>query len=242
VNAAGQVERIWRYPVKSVRGETLASAEVVPGGIVGDRRFAVADADGKLGSGKSNRWFRKFDQLLAMSARYDADGVLALTLPDGRTLRQDEACLDDELRAALGRGTVRLAREGERPEWSAGYNDGSELHLITTASLGWLAAVLPDAQIDERRMRPNLVLRTEQREELVEDAWLGRTLLVGEQVRLLVEEPCERCVMVNAAQAELPQRGDILKTLADRNAMNLGVLARVLTGGTVHVGDPVTLA
>jgi uncharacterized protein YcbX len=239
----GTVQRIWRYPVKSVRGELLAAAEFGPQGMVGDRRFAVRDADGKLGSGKSNRSCRRFDGLLAMTARYDPDGVAALTLPDGRTVRLDEEQVDDELRAALGRDGVRLAVEGDwpTPQSPRPFYDGAPVHLLTTASLGWLAGAVPGAVIDERRMRPNLVLRTGQRPELPEDAWVGRTLLVGERVRLYVDGRTQRCAMVNSAQSELPYSGEILKTLGARNELDLGVNAEVATGGTVRLGDPVLL-
>jgi uncharacterized protein YcbX len=229
--------------VKSVRGELLEVAEFGPLGLVGDRRFAVRDADGKLGSGKSNRRFRRFEALLAMTARYDPDGVAWLTLPDGRTVRLDEERVDAELRAALGRDSVRLAVEGDlpTPQNPGPFYDGAHVHLVTTASLRWLACAVPGAVIDERRLRPNLVLRTEQRGEPLEDAWVGRTLLVGEQVRLRVEGRTERCAMVNSAQSELAYSGEILRTLGARNELTLGANAQVATGGTVRLGDPVIL-
>ncbi len=232
----GVVERIWRYPVKSMLGEPLQSAELVQRGLVGDRRYAVRDADGKLGSGKSNRRFRKFEALLASTARYGPDGVVVLTLPDGRTVRVDEDRVHDELRAALGRDSVRLAAEAD-----LSHHDEAPVHLVTTASLGWLADAVPAATVDERRLRPNLLVRTEQRAGLVEDAWVGRPLRIGGQVRLQVTHRTERCAMANAAQPGLEHCGDILKTVAGRNDMRLGVHADVLAGGTVRLGDPVVL-
>jgi uncharacterized protein YcbX len=162
----------------------------------------------------------------------------------------DEPRIDDELRAALGRDGVRLAVEGDwpTPENPRPFYDGSPVHLLTTASIDWLSAAVPGAAIDERRMRPNLVLRTGQpgppagpRGEPVEDAWVGRTLLVGERVRLQVSGRTERCAMVNSAQSELAYSGAILKALGAHNDLNLGVNAEVAAGGTVRLGDPVVL-
>jgi uncharacterized protein YcbX len=41
-----QLTDIWRYPVKSCRGERLAEAQVEPWGLAGDRRWMVVDAEG----------------------------------------------------------------------------------------------------------------------------------------------------------------------------------------------------
>lgn len=232
----GTVERIWRYPVKSMLGERLPAAEVEPRGLVGDRRYAVRDADGRLGSGKSNSRFRKFAALLASTARYGPDGVVVLTLPDGRTVRADEDRVHQELSAALGRDGVRLAAEAE-----VSHFDASPVHLVTTASLGWLADAVPAVTVDERRLRPNLLIRTGQRAGTVEDAWVGRPLRVGDRVRLRVTDRTERCVMANAAQPGLEHRGEILKAVADGNDLTLGIYAEVLAGGTVRLGDPVVL-
>ncbi|MFC8428277.1 MOSC N-terminal beta barrel domain-containing protein [Streptomyces sp. NPDC057253] len=67
---AGVIERIWRYPIKSTGGELLDRAEVEFRGLVGDRLFAVRDAQGKFGSGKNTRRFRRMPGLLQLRSRY----------------------------------------------------------------------------------------------------------------------------------------------------------------------------
>ena len=235
--ALGVVERIWRYPVKSMQGEPLNLARLEPRGLVGDRRYAVRDADGKLGSGKGSRRFRRFDGLRAIAARYGPDGVVVLTLPDGRTVRVDEDRVHAELRAALGRGSVRLAAETD-----IAHHDEAPVHLVTTASIGWLAAAVPAAAVDERRVRPNLVIRTGDDPGLAEDSWVGRILHVGEQVRLRITHRTQRCVMVNGRQQELTHDGSVLQAIARHNNLTFGVHADVLAGGAVRLGDPVSLA
>ena len=39
----GSVLQLWRFPVKSMRGERLERAEITPGGLVGDRAWALID-------------------------------------------------------------------------------------------------------------------------------------------------------------------------------------------------------
>lgn len=61
----GLVSSLWRYPVKSMRGEISPHVEVTIRGIDGDRLFAVRGSDGKIGSGKNTRRFSQIDGLFA---------------------------------------------------------------------------------------------------------------------------------------------------------------------------------
>ena len=78
-------------------------------------------------------------------------------------------------------------------------------------------------------------------EGFTEERWVGRTLRVGDEVRLSVTGPCPRCVMVNLSQEDLPKDSGILRTVAQRNAGNAGIYATVLRGGRVNAGDPVVV-
>jgi len=97
---------IWRYPVKSMLGETLEEAVVGAAGIEGDRAFALIDAeDGKVASAKHPR---KWASLLAFRARTLEPGLIEITRPEGTTVRSDDPAVDEVLSAGLGRA-VRLA-------------------------------------------------------------------------------------------------------------------------------------
>lgn len=105
---AGVIERIWRYPIKSTGGELLHRAEVEPRGFVGDRLFAVRDAQGKFGSGKNTRRFRRMPGLLQLRSRYADDvGEPELMDPRGEVVPDPSAYL----RRYLGREDVEVARE-----------------------------------------------------------------------------------------------------------------------------------
>lgn len=229
----GSVAALYRYPVKSLLGERLVSAEVVERGLAGDRAWAVTDLDGKLGSGKSSRRFRKMDGLLRLTAAYDGEGTPLITFPDGERLSGTGAAIDDRLSTHVGR-SVRLQSEG-----AVSHFDDGPVHLVTTASLSALAAVA-GRNVAAERARANLVLDVEG-EGFVEQAWTGRELTIGDTCVLRVTASMPRCVMLEMSQGVLPEAPRLLDTLERVNGLDLGVVAEVVTVGTVHVGDEVAL-
>ena len=240
----GQVAQLHRYPVKSLGGEQPDSVTVDRRGVTGDRLWAVHDRDGRFGSGKTTRRFRRMPGLLELRATYDGE-VPVVTFADGRSLRGDDEQVHAALTAHVGR-PVRLAREGSVP-----HADEGPLHLVTTASLH---AASGGAPVDARRARANLVLDTDAvTEELllsgaleaevggfVEDGWVGRRLRVGSaELRLTARMP--RCVMVGQAQDGLPDDRGVLRELLRRHDGYLGLVADVAVPGTLTVGDEARL-
>ncbi len=233
----GTVTELHRYPVKSLTGERLARLDVEKRGVVGDGLWSVRDLDGKLGSGKSTRRFRRMDGLLALRAHYgDAyDGeVPVVTFPDGRSLRGDDPTVDVALSEHVGR-PVHLGRE----ELVSHFDEGP-VHLVTTSSLATLAASR-GTTVDARRLRPNLVVDTGGAGGLPENDWAGREIAIGDEVVLRVLYAMPRCVMVDLAAADLPADRGLLRTVTEVNAGDLGVVADVVAGGLVTTGDPVVL-
>src|SRR5262245_15528244 len=125
------VAALWRYPVKSMLGERCAELEIETRGAVGDRRYAVRDADRKLGSGKDTRRFRRIEGLFGFRAEGYPPRV---TFPDGRSVLATDSAIDSALSAAL-RTPVALALEEDIP-----HHDAEALHLVTTGSLKRLNA------------------------------------------------------------------------------------------------------
>ena len=67
---------IWRYPVKSCRGERLAEAQVEPWGLAGDRRWMMVDGDGEVVTA------REHHQLVLVTPSIDQQaGVIRLAMP-----------------------------------------------------------------------------------------------------------------------------------------------------------------
>ena len=123
------------------------------------------------------------------------------------------------------------------------------ISVVTTSSLDRLNELQPQSRFDERRFRMNVVIKTDE-SGFVENGWVGRTLKIGETVRLRVAIPDSRCVMTTLAQDDLPHDPDILRGLARHNKIPVatvgdracvGVYAIVKAPGVVQAGDPVTL-
>ena len=116
--------------------------------------------------------------------------------------------------------------------------DCAAVHLLTTATLDRLGDLYPGGRFEVRRFRPNIVITPASRERsFLEDAWVGKTVAIGDDVRLSVTGPCGRCVMTTLAQGDLPQDPEILRTAARHNQVHVGVYAAVVRGGTIRRGD-----
>lgn len=229
---AGRVAELWRYPVKSLGGEQISEAPCSRRGIEGDRRWAVRGADGKLGSGKTTRRFRRMPGLLSMSSFLDDAGRAWVRLPGGDVGRVDDSAISAAVGAVVDEH-VDLVEEA-----SVSHFDDAPLHLLSSASLAWLHDLRPEDQIDRRRFRPNLVIDVPGDPGGEEQEWIGHILQIGE-VTISVEKPTERCVMTTIAQYELPFAPKVLKQLEDASGSVLGVYAQVITTGTLRVGDRV---
>lgn len=230
----GRVISLWRYPVKSMLGEILPTATVESRGLAGDRLFALRARDGKFGSGKTTRRFRRLDGLFGFQASLDGETPV-IRFPDGRMLRADGRDIDAALTEALG-VAVTLAREDRISHF-----DNGPLHIVTSASLDWLKGQLPHSAIDARRFRPNVVVEVAGA-GLVEQTWLNRVLAIGDEISIKVTIPTERCVMIGNPQYELGSDVSIMRTLAQANDERFGVYADVISPGTIRCGDIVALA
>jgi len=221
------LHEIRRYPVKAMGGESLESVAVDARGLAGDRAYAVVDADGKLATGKHSQRFRRRDEVFEFAARTTGDGVGVSGR--GGTWPVPSGALDAALSEAMG-DPVRVL-----PETTTLYFDAGQVSLVGTASLDWCREHL-GVDADRRRIRPNLVVETDQ--PFVEETWAG-VVEVGD-VRLTPVERIERCRMIDIAQEGLPRDGRWLKTLTAAREMSLGVYLDVVQPGTLRVGDLLT--
>src|SRR6266849_8950403 len=104
----GSIVSLWRYPVKSMMGEELNSAEVTKGGLQGDRAYALIDtSDGKVASAKNPRkWPTLFDfrAVLADAPRPGAKvPPVRITLPEGTIVNSEQPDVHRTLSKVLKR-------------------------------------------------------------------------------------------------------------------------------------------
>ena len=230
----GRVRQLWHYPVKSMQGATVDRAEFDARGIRGDRLFAVHDAEGKLGSGKTMQRFVALDGIAELRPVVEEGELRSVEFPDGRSVLLDDPGLNETLSGFLGQ-PVTLRTETDTPHF-----DWGALHLLTDASLRWLSGRAPQSNLDVRRFRPNIVVDSPS-DDQVERAWVGRTLAIGGDLRLIVRKLTQRCVMTNMAQAALPYDARVLSAIGQTKDVALGIYADVVNPGTASCGDVVCL-
>ena len=146
-------------------------------------------------------------------------------------------------------GAAFFAKAGiASPVPDGSFLDVFPVSLLTTSTLEQLQVIRPESRFDARRFRMNVVVDTPA-DGFVEDLWTGRSLQIGETVRLSVVLPDPRCVMITLAQDDLPTDIDILRTLVQHHRVEVagrlrpcaGAYAVVEVAGTVSTGDQVSL-
>lgn len=265
----GAVVSLWRYPVKSMMGEELNATDVTERGVLGDRSYALVDTSSKkvVSAKNPSKWPNLFDCRAAFLEPPHPTGKLApvrLTLPDGRIVTSGQADINGILSRVVGRDVTLAATAPQNPGleeyWpdmeglarrdvvtdevmpEGMFFDCAVIHLLTTATLDRLRELYPQGRFEVRRFRPNIVVQLSSGErDFAENQWVGRTLTIGNELRLSVTGSCPRCVMTTLPQGDLPKDPGILRTAAQYNQANVGIYAAVLRGSTIRRGDPVRL-
>jgi len=236
VTEVGRVRAIYRYPVKSMAGELMSSAQLGWHGIEGDRRLAF------LRSGiQANFPFLtagKLPSLVTYVPLREAEDALPsrVRTPRGEELELGGDALRAELTAAHG-APVQLMRIDN------GIFDDAPLSIITTNAI---AAVSGEAGIDAdvRRFRPNLLIETSDESPFPDDAWVGRTLRIGEGQDGPAVSVCTRdvrCVMLNIDPDTDALDPRPMKAAVRMNGNCAGVYATIVRAGAVRIGDAVYL-
>jgi uncharacterized protein YcbX len=256
----GRVAALYRYPVKSMQGESVTTATFsLPDGL-GDRRYGLVTGDGfGVLSAK-----REAALLLAKATSSPDGGPPRIELPDGTVIEELGIEADAALSRWLGQAVhLRAADDQRGATYRMSFNvededtdvfevqtppghyyDLAAVHLLTTASLAEAARLAPDGNWSPHRFRPTVLVETEpQLAGFVEDEWVGGVVSVGE-AELDVIMPTIRCAMTTRPQ---PMHGlerdlDIFKSLGANHNHNLGLYASMRSAGTVSIGDPVLVA
>jgi uncharacterized protein len=123
--------------------------------------------------------------------------------------------------------------------------DIAVIHIFTTSTINRLRGLYPEGRFEVRRFRPNIVVESassgQKKNDFIENLWVGKKLMIGEDIVLRVIGPCTRCVMITLPQGDLPNDLGILRTVAQYNQVTAGVYASVHRGGTIRRGDQVLL-
>ena len=235
----GHVEAIFRYPVKSMRGEPLEAANLGWHGLDGDRRLAFRRMDDR----SSFPWLTAStlpDLLLFAPHRpgHEAQGDLPthVRTPDGAEM----PVLGEELATEIGR---RHRAPVQMMQLKHGIFDDASISVIaadTVREIGRLAG----RSADVRRFRPNVVVRLLRSAPFQEDEWVGGVLAFGEGAdapAVAVTMRDVRCSMVNLDPDSASPAPEVLKAVVRANQNNAGVYGAVTRIGRLAVGQPMFL-
>jgi uncharacterized protein YcbX len=226
----GQIEAIFRYPVKSMRGEPLDAAPLGWHGIEGDRRLAFH----RIGDRGGFPWLSagKLPDLVRFTPRMPAH----VLTPEG----QEMELFGESLAAEVGR---RHGAPVEMMQMKQGIFDDASISVITSDTLreiGRLAGRIADV----RRFRPNILIRSTRAVPFEEDDWVGGVLTFGngdDAPAVAVTMHDVRCAMINIDPDDGRLSPELLKTVVNANQNNAGVYGTVTRIGKLAVGQPIFL-
>jgi uncharacterized protein YcbX len=235
----GHVEAIFRYPVKSMRGEALDATTLGWYGIDGDRRLAlrrVADRGGFPFLTAS-----RLPELIHFTPlRRDAKSDEALPT-HVRTPQGDELpVFGDTLAAEIER---RYGAPVQMMHLRHGVFDEASMSVITSETVREIGR-LAGTHADVRRFRPNILVRSTRNVPFEEDQWLGGVLTFGEAAdapAVAVTMRDLRCVMVNLDPDGGSPAPEIMQAVVRANENNAGIYATVTRAGRLAVGQAVVL-
>ena len=233
----GEVEKLFRYPVKSMMGETLDVADLGWHGLAGDRRLAFRRADDRGGF----PWLTasSLPELILFApqrrgAAADADLPTHVRTPEGQEL----AVFGHELATEVGR---RHGSPVEMMHVNRGIFDEASISVIACATVSEVAR-LATQRADVRRFRPNVLIASTRSIPFEEDEWVGGVLSFGdtkEGAAIAVTNRDERCSMVNFDPDSARTTPEVLKAIVRASDNKAGIYGAVLRRGRVAVGQSV---
>ena len=237
--AIGQVEAIFRYPVKSMGGERLEVAELGWHGLEGDRRLAFRRMEDRTGF----PWLSasKLPGLLLFAPHRRDDGAQGelpthVRTPDG----EEMPVFGEDLAAEVGR---RLGAPVQMMRLNHGIFDEASISVIaseTVREIGRLAGHVADV----RRFRPNVVVRLLRPVPFQEDEWVGGVLSFGEgddAPAIAVTMRDVRCSMVNFDPDSAAPAPELLKAVVREHQNTAGIYGTVTRTGRLAVGQTIVL-
>lgn len=233
----GEIEALFRYPVKSMGGERLDVAELGWHGLDGDRRLAFRRTDDR----GDFPWLSasKLPDLILFRPQRRGNAAMGDLPTHVRTPEGEEmAVFGEELAAEVGR---RHGSPVEMMQSRQGIFDEGSVSVITEGTvceIGRLAAQGPDV----RRFRPNIVVRSLRSVPFEEDEWVGGVLSFGEGIEaaaLGVTLRDERCAMVNFDPDSARPAAEMLKVIVRTRQNKAGVYGTTLRRGRLAVGQPI---
>lgn len=209
------VAELWRYPIKSLKGEQLQQTGISENGIPGDREIVVLNSAGRVITSRSR------PKLLGLRGQLSQDGT-----PTINGFRWDSAEAGELVNAAVGE-PAKLVRVPQ----PRGF-DVLPLLIATDGAVQFL-------EVDHRRLRPNILLAGVS--GLEEREWPGRIISVGD-LRIQAVKLRARCVMTTFNPDTQEQDKSVLVRIIRDLDGTAALDCSVIQPGVVHVGDAVEVS
>jgi uncharacterized protein YcbX len=255
----GQVESVWRYPVKSMRGEELAAIFAGFSGVYGDRLYAFKSSAAPAGfpffTGRERHEmllyrprFRHPERAATPLNLAEAEALspilnpvgadptdLALDVetPTGEVLAIDEPALRSQLTGGAGDGHSLTLLRSERA-----MTDCRPISLFSLQTARQLGEEV-GAVLDKRRFRANVYLNLGEANGFAENDLVGHKVRLGSKVVVSVLERDPRCKMITLDPDTAAPNPEVLRKVAREHDGTAGVYGAVLAEGTIAAGDPV---
>jgi uncharacterized protein len=261
MRVVGKIESLWRYPVKSMRGEELREAFVGFPGIYGDRLHAFRSSAAPKGfpylTGREQEAMLLYRPKYRYPERAAKPGNLAEAEATGSGLTPVYAAFSDlmvdvetpagELLAIDDPRLMCMLREGIRdmPELTLLRSDRSmtdcrPVSIFSIQTARQLSKEL-GIDVDKRRFRANLYVELESGNGFGEDEFVGRTLRVGARTQIAVIKRDSRCKMMTLDPDTGQPNPDLMRLLARDHEGMAGIYGVVLAEGIIRPGDEIAL-
>ena len=263
MSVVGQVESVWRYPVKSMRGEALPEIFVSFAGVYGDRLFAFKSAAAPAGFPYFTG--RERHEMLLYCPRFrhpqkaalppnlaaaeelapglnlnpvganPADLAVDVETPSGKVLAIDDPGLLRELAEGAGNDPSLTLLRSERSMTDC--RPISLFSLQTARQLGEEVGAI----LDKRRFRANVYLDLGDPSGFSENGLVGHNVRIGSKVVVAVLERDPRCLMITLDPDTGAPNPEILRKVARDHDGTAGVYGAILAEGLIRTDDPVEL-
>ena len=257
----GKVNSLWRYPVKSMRGEELEQAFVGFSGVYGDRLYAFKSAASPAGfpylTGREQRQMLRYRPSFSHSDKAaqpinlaqaeglgpgltplyadPADFVVEVETPSGEVLAVDDPALVRALREGIGAEHHLTLLRSDRS-----MTDCRPVSLFAVQTAQQIGEEL-GIEIDKRRFRANIYIDLESAKGFGEDGFVGRTLRIGPKAVISILERDPRCAMITLDPDTAESDPKVLRAVAQGHENSAGVYGAVLVEGMIELGDEIEL-
>jgi len=235
----GNIEAIFRYPVKSMRGEPLESASLGWHGLEGDRRLAFR----RLNERGGFPWLTAgtLPDLISFTPLQREDGngdglPTHVRTPAGEEMTLFSEGLAEEVERRYG-APVQMTH------LKHGIFDEANISVISSVTVHEISR-LAKVSTDIRRFRPNVVVRSMRALPFEEDQWVGGVLRFGEAddaPAVTVTMRDLRCAMVNIDPDGGSLAPELMKACVHANENYAGVYGTVTRIGQLAVGQTIIL-